>query len=191
METWDIYDINRVKTGNVLEQGKLPEWGQFFLIVHVCVFNSEGRLLIQKRHESKRAWPGIWDISVSGHTMSGENTQQSAMREAKEELGLDIDLSERAPQISFSFHYGFDDFFLVVKDVDIKDVVLQPTEVSEVKWASKDEIKGMIDNAEFIPYHHSMIDIIFDMREQTNGPYNVEKYKKLMEKSGLKKTVSS
>ena len=36
------------------------------------------------------------------------------------------------------------------RDIDIKDIVLQPEETVDVKWASDDEIQQMIANGEFV-----------------------------------------
>ena len=40
--------------------------------------------------------------------------------------------------------------FLVTKDVDITDIVLQPGETVDAKWATADEIQQMIENEEFV-----------------------------------------
>ena len=52
MELWDVYDINRNKTGKTAVRGEgLPEGG-FHLVVHVCILGSDGRMLIQKRRSN-------------------------------------------------------------------------------------------------------------------------------------------
>ena len=45
---------------------------------------------------------------------------------------------------------------------------LQYEEVKEVKWATADEIKSMIESGEFIPYDKSFIDMLFFLRNH-NG----------------------
>ena len=43
MELWDVYDINRNKTGKTAVRGEgLPEGG-YHLVVHVCIIGSDGR----------------------------------------------------------------------------------------------------------------------------------------------------
>ena len=49
---------------------------------------------------------------------------------------------------------------------DINQLSLQYEEVQKVKWASITEILAMIDNGEFIPYHRSLIQVLFDLRKQ-------------------------
>lgn len=53
--------------------------------VGVFIFNAEGRLLLLKSHK----WPGKY-VVPGGHVELGERLEQAAMREAKEETGLDI-----------------------------------------------------------------------------------------------------
>jgi isopentenyldiphosphate isomerase len=60
---------------------------------------------------------------------------------------------------------GFDDYYLVEVDLDIRELTLQPEEVQRVKWATKEEILTMIDQEIFIPYRKSLIELLFDMRK--------------------------
>lgn len=58
--------------------------------VHVLIFDSSGRLFLQKRSLSKDTFPGKWDSSVSGHLDSEETYDDCAVRECREELGLEL-----------------------------------------------------------------------------------------------------
>ena len=57
--------------------------------VHVLVFNSRGELFLQKRSMKKDCFPGVWDSSASGHLASGESYDACAVRELREEIGLE------------------------------------------------------------------------------------------------------
>src|SRR5439155_20107211 len=57
--------------------------------IHVLVFNSRGELFLQKRSMKKDTFPGAWDSSASGHLASGESYDACALRELREELGLE------------------------------------------------------------------------------------------------------
>lgn len=57
-------------------------------VVHVLIFNTEGKLLLQKRSLNKDVAPGKWDTSVGGHLNLGENPLRAAKREMEEELGI-------------------------------------------------------------------------------------------------------
>lgn len=52
-EFWDIYTANRVKTGRVMERGSLFKQGDYHLVVHICLFNDRGEMLIQQRQAEK------------------------------------------------------------------------------------------------------------------------------------------
>ncbi len=59
--------------------------------VYVAVVNSAGEIYIQHRAGTKRLWPQRKTISASGHVDPGETFEQAAVREVKEELGLELD----------------------------------------------------------------------------------------------------
>ena len=58
--------------------------------VHVFVFNSRGEVFLQKRSMNKDSSPGLWDSSCSGHLDCGEDYDACAMRELREEIGLQV-----------------------------------------------------------------------------------------------------
>lgn len=57
-------------------------------VVHLHVFDREGRLYLQRRPDWKDIQPGKWDTAVGGHVDFGENVEMALRREAREELGL-------------------------------------------------------------------------------------------------------
>ena len=57
--------------------------------VWIWIFNSDGKLLAQKRAKYKKIAPGLWDIPSAGHVGAGESSIEGAVRETKEELGVD------------------------------------------------------------------------------------------------------
>ena len=164
MEIWDLYDENGALTGETMVRGeKWPE-GKYHLVVHVCVFNQKGEMVIQQRQPFKQGWSNMWDITVGGSAVEGENGRQAAMREVGEEIGLTIDLEGVRPHIRLSLTHCIDEIFLVEKEVDPASLHLQYEEVQRVEWASKEKIQSMIAQGVFIPYYASFIDLLFDMK---------------------------
>nr|WP_193437488.1 NUDIX domain-containing protein [Sporolactobacillus pectinivorans] len=166
MEIWDIYDRDRALVHKTMRRGDAFEHGAYHLVVHICIFNAAGDLLIQQRQPFKSGWSGMWDVTVGGSAVSGETSCSAAEREAFEELGYKIDLANIRPSLTVNFENGFDDFYLVEGDMDTSGLKLQYKEVQQVRWTSKSDIFSMIDSQVFIPYHKSLIELLFDMRKQ-------------------------
>jgi 16S rRNA (adenine1518-N6/adenine1519-N6)-dimethyltransferase len=72
---------------------------------HVFIFNRTGELFLQKRSHRKDNFPGLWDSSAAGHVDAGESYVDCALREVREEIGLDCGLS-RAAKVAASERTG-------------------------------------------------------------------------------------
>ncbi len=145
-----------------------PE-GFYRLVVHVCIFDAQGRMLIQQRQPFKRGWSNLWDITVGGSAIAGDSSRSAAERETREELGLFLDLSAVRPSLTIHWENGFDDYYLLTRDVDIRSLHLQAEEVQAVCWASKEKILRMIDSGEFIPYEKSLIELLFFRKDHRSS----------------------
>lgn len=73
-------------------------------VVHLHVFDREGRLYLQKRSMKKDIAPGLWDTSVGGHVDYGESLDVAVRREASEELGVICSDGQSSP-LRFLFQY--------------------------------------------------------------------------------------
>lgn len=169
MEIWDLYDNHGNKTGLTVMRGEpIPE-GYYYMAIHVCIFNREGEMLIQKRVKEKKAWPGVWDFTAGGGSVKGDTSQSAVERELYEELGLKMSFESARPYLTVHFSQGFDDIYVADRDVDLNTLTLQPEEVEAVAWASREEILAMIDKGEFVPYHKPLVELIFDMRKRRDA----------------------
>lgn len=170
MELWDIYDIDRVRTGRVAQRGKpaseggLGE-GEYHLVVHICVFNGRGQLLLQQRQKDKEGYPNLWDVSAAGSALAGENSAAAASRELREELGLVHDFTKERPFWTTHFERGFDDWYFIRMEADISDLRLQPEEVQDARWADLAEIERMLDSGEIVPYYRDLVRLWFVMKD--------------------------
>lgn len=70
-------------------------------VIHLHVFSSDGRLYLQQRALSKRLLPGYWDTAVGGHVGFGEEINDTLIREAHEEIGIE----EFTPQLIDTYFY--------------------------------------------------------------------------------------
>ena len=170
MELVDLYDENRVPLGRVAERHAKKAPGEYRMVVHVCIFNGLGQMLIQQRSPEKTIWPELWDVSIGGGGDAGETSRQGAVREVGEELGYDLDLIGLRPAVTVNFEGGFDDFFVVTRDLDLGDLRLQKEEVSDVRWATLEETLAMLENGQFIPYPPSFLRFLFEARGSFDFP---------------------
>ncbi len=152
MELWDIYDKYRKKTERTHEKGLKTKPGEYHLAVRVWIVNSKNELLIQRRQYDSKTWPGMWECSASGSAILGDNSRQTAIKETIEEIGLDIESDILEPIFTVKFKNGFDDNYLVRREVNIEDLTLEDEEVVDVKWASMESIRQMVIDEEFIPF---------------------------------------
>lgn len=90
MEYIDIFDYNNNPTGEIKEKTQAHEDGNFHRTAYVWIMNDKKELLLQKRSATKKSHPNFWDISGVGHIRAGETVIEGAIRELKEELGVEV-----------------------------------------------------------------------------------------------------
>ncbi len=89
VEYLDIVDENDNVVGTA-PRSDVHIKGMWHRAVYIFVFNSNGELFIQQRSDIKDTEPGLWDCSVTGHPSSGQDYYDAAVREAMEEIGVNI-----------------------------------------------------------------------------------------------------
>ena len=61
-----------------------------FRVVNAFIFNSKGELWLPRRTAEKKLFPLCLDMSIGGHVESGESYENALLREAKEELNINL-----------------------------------------------------------------------------------------------------
>ena len=148
MEYWDLYDSERKPLGRTHLRGDKFEDGEYYVCCEVWVVNSEGKFLTTKRHPDLKAG-NQWEF-IGGGTHAGEGTITSAVRELFEEAGISASEDDLKLMTTYAHKNYFQDIYILKRDIDIKDIVLQPGETVDVKWSSGEEIQQMIDDGEFV-----------------------------------------
>ena len=162
----NVLDENGIPTGELKTKKEIHELGLWHNAAHVWIYNSNGEILMQLRAKDKDIYPGFWDISVAGHTDSGETPIQSAVREMKEEIGLNPEFGKLEPngtyiisqliegtnwqdnEIGHVFFYGFNG--------DVDDLSMPDGEVEKLKFIPIDQFKKEVNDTEmckkYVPY---------------------------------------
>ena len=147
-EFWDVYDKDRVFQNMTIRRGDSFKDGQYYVCCEVWFQNSKGEMLLTQRHPDKKAG-GLWEFTGGG-VLAGETTAQAAVREVKEEIGVEITESELQFIHEHRQRNYFMDIYLVNKDVKTEEIVLDKNETVQAKWVSKEELNGMIESQQVV-----------------------------------------
>lgn len=153
-EKFDILNEYGEFTDIIKTRKEVHEKGLWHRAVVLFIINDKNEVLLQKRSATKKMWPNLWDITAGGHVLSGEFGYQALIREAKEEINLDLtkeELTFIGSTISKNNNNGlidnhFNEFYIVRKNIDIKNLTIDKEEVSDLKWISKEELLRKLNN---------------------------------------------
>ncbi len=161
MEQWDILDKDGNQTGKVIPRHNVRlEKGEYHLVVHIWIVGSDGRVLIQRRSDTKPLMPGEW-AATGGAAVSGETSRAAAHRELKEELGLDVPPEDMILMQRLMRKNSFLDIYLVYCDADINDLQLQKEEVACAAWVHRNKLMSMVRKGEYHNYGKEYFNTLF------------------------------
>jgi len=113
--------------------------------VHVLVFNSDGKVYLQRRSMLKDAAPGKWDSSASGHVDAGEDYDVSAERELEEELNIKSKpVLEKVGKLPASRQTGME-FTMIYKTHSDEPPQPNPHEIMDGTWVTPEELDQWIE----------------------------------------------
>jgi len=142
-EYFDVVNERDEPVGRALRR-EVHARGLWHRAVHVLVFDSAGRVFLQKRSMRKDMSPGLWDSSCSGHLDAGEGYDAAAVRELGEELGLrSAPRPERTRRIEACAETGWE-FCWVYRLRHDGPFVLHPEEIERGEWLAPDEVTRRI-----------------------------------------------
>lgn len=172
-ELIDIYDENRVLTGEVLpRKTKLPK-GKYMLYVIALIRNEEGKILVTRRSLDKKWAAGSWEIPGGGAAL-GETSFDAVKREVFEETGIRI--TKEKSRVIYSYRNDdeggdnyFTDIFMCDACFNIGDVTIQEREVIDVRLVTLDEINRLHETDGFLHYERICTAIHTDIKGQMEG----------------------
>ncbi|MBQ2980698.1 MAG: helix-turn-helix domain-containing protein [Lachnospiraceae bacterium] len=155
-EIWDLYDENRELIGRDHVRGEQLPIDGYHLVVHVWIRNSKGEYLISQRSANRTAFPLVWEC-VGGSVLKGEDSLQGALREVKEEVGVDL-LPEKGQVILSDIkkiEFGkvvnkIVDVWLFEYDGEVDLSNATTDEVVQVTWMNREQIKELFEHKMFV-----------------------------------------
>ena len=150
-EWFDVVDEAGIPTGKTVSRREAHDKGILHRTAHVWIIrtiNGITEILLQKRSDNKDSFPGMYDTSSAGHIPACSEPMESAIRELQEELGITAVPQELTYAGMFRIQYEkefhghrFCDnevagVYIYEKPVDINSLILQESEVSDVRWFS-------------------------------------------------------
>ena len=141
-ELIDVLNKDGSFSGKTLMKSVVHREGLWHASVQVWIYTFKGEVLLQKRAPNKDTYPNLWDISVAGHLTAGDSAANAALREIKEEIGLELSKGDlqflktnkvsKQPSDSI-LDNEFNHMYLVSYPVKIDKLTLQVEEVADVK----------------------------------------------------------
>lgn len=160
MELVDIYN-DRHENLNYKKERKELDAGEYRLSCFIWVINDNDKILLQQRPANTKKMPNMWGTTAGG-VLSGETSLEGALRELKEELGIDA-IKEELEFIGSNKRINdYVEVWLCKKNVNINELKLELTEVQDVKWFSIAEFETMLNNGAGINSGYDIFKIYYE-----------------------------
>ncbi len=165
MEYWDIYDINKQRTGRTMQRNDFTmQPGDYHLTVLGVICRPDGKFLITQRAMNKHWAAGWWEVSGGG-VMAGETSEEAVRREVFEETGLDVTGAEGGYQFSYRRESEGDNYFVDIYRFMLafeeSDVRPQFSEMQGFMLADKAQIEELARQGIFL--HYDSIRNVFEL----------------------------
>jgi isopentenyl-diphosphate Delta-isomerase len=179
VELWQLYDEQgQPIAGKGGTKEDVLGKGLLHAASHVWIWrvrNDVVEILLQKRAGDKRTWPNYYDISAAGHIDLDETPLVAAMREAKEEINLDIDpknlkfAGSRHGRVAVPETELVENEFCFIYTLQLDDETdfsLNDGEVDSLVWKDIETMKNEMQNdsgdEKYVPHGDTYFSILFD-----------------------------
>ena len=173
MEYFDVLNDKGEKTGITKPRNEVHRDGDWHRTVHVWIFNPKGDILLQRRSSNKDSNPNKLDLSCGGHLSAGDDSITGAIRELKEELGIDATPSDlkyittikkRTVYSETHVNSEFADMYFLHTDKTINDLKFQEDEITDIMFVPYLKFKEMVKNKQpDLLLHNEEYEILFNI----------------------------
>lgn len=141
MEYLQLFDENKNIINEKIDRNlkKTLTGNKYFMIVLLFIEN-ENKFLLQKTSKSRHS-----EIATTGgHVTYGDNGYITVIKEAKEELGIEIDKKLLKYIDTIIWGNCYIEIYYTKQIINIKDINIDEEEVENVDYYSIDEINSLI-----------------------------------------------
>lgn len=180
-----LVDNRDLQTGTG-EKMPVHQSGLLHRAFSVCIYNSKGEQLLQKRATIKYHCPGLWSNACCSHPKPGEALYDAAKRRLKEEMGIDYDWSGRnadVPQMEFIYkvkvgeliEHEYDHVLFAACD---NDPVINQGEADDYKWVGREDLVADIRNnpKAYTPWFRLMMKVAWHGNDPKSLVPELEEY---------------
>lgn len=153
MEIWDAYYEDKTFAHQTLIKGEKIPRGLFHLIAETLVRHTDGTYLVMQRDLSKADNPGLFEGSAGGSILSGETAEEGALREVREETGLQAKTVTSIYEFTYQKEGVIALGFLTIVSCDKNSVKYQKGETIAHKWLTLAELRSFIKSREYNSSH--------------------------------------
>lgn len=136
-EIWQEIDFNGKRLGGIDPNNYDYDKVKIFAGTAIMLYrqnNEKIEFLFQHRSKKLKGNPDKWDVSAGGHINLNEPKLQAAVREAKEEIGIDINASKLEFVAGYINGKNYINLYFYDWTGKADDFVFDDGEVEEVKW---------------------------------------------------------
>ena len=147
-DIFDIVDDNDLVVSSA-PRDEVHRRGLMHRASHVIIFSRQlpRKILLQKRSALKDKYPNLYTTSCSGHVDAGETYEIAAVREMKEETGLEVGASDLKyiGKIPACRETGQEFTCVYELEVDLDTLFNPPPEeVASLDWVGVDRFENML-----------------------------------------------
>ena len=142
-ELWDLYDGHRNPLHITHVRGSRLKRGTYHIAVGIWTVNERNEILLTLRSPEKKDWPNLWE-NTAGSVLAGETSREGAVRELREETGIQVTEEELYLLGTETGRNTIGDCYMVRKNIPLEQVVCQQGETCDARWVTVEELDRMI-----------------------------------------------